>query len=36
MVGTFIDTVELARLDVLYSLARLVDELVEPGLGCVE
>ena len=36
MVGAFIDTVELAWLDVLCVLAWLVNGLVEPGLGCVE
>jgi hypothetical protein len=36
MVGAFIDTVELAWLDVLCVLAWLVTGLVEPGLGCVE
>jgi hypothetical protein len=36
VVGAFIDTVELAWLDVLSLLAWPVNGLVERGLGCVE
>ena len=36
MEGAFIDTVELAWLDVLCLLAWPVNGLVEPKLGCVE
>jgi hypothetical protein len=36
MEGAFIDTVELAWLDVLRSLRLRVNGLVEPGFGCVE
>lgn len=36
MEGAFVDTVELAWLDVLRSLTLRANGLVEPGFGCVE